>query len=131
MKTSSPSPAVLIYDGECGFCRECVNYAQSITANEKIRFSAYQRLPLSEYNLSIHACSESVFLFREEKQQQTLFRGAEAIGVLLRDYGKNIMIRFIGKYILLPLLLPLHEHMYFFVARRRSHIPIRGKKCSL
>ncbi|MEZ5501509.1 MAG: lipase maturation factor family protein [Halioglobus sp.] len=106
--------ALLIYDGDCAFCRYCVDYARSATGGT-IEYQPYQAV-LHEFP----AISEAEF--REAIQlvqpDGTVCSGAQAAFQALAIGGYQ---RFWARcYAILPLFAALSEACYRWVARHRG-----------
>lgn len=110
MATLVPKP-LLIYDGECGFCRYCVDYARALTG-ERVDYETYQlaagqypKIPLVEFRDAIQ------LLDGEERCS-----GAEASFRLLAIGGRPGLL---WLYLRLGLFAWLSEALYQWVTRHR------------
>ena len=83
-KGSDSRDIVVIYDGECEFCKESVKWLQ-----HKLEFTAlpFQSADLERYKITYEQCSKEVIAIKDGK----IFGGATAIAVLLRARGNRIM----------------------------------------
>jgi predicted DCC family thiol-disulfide oxidoreductase YuxK len=103
---------VIIYDGECDFCKECVHW---VGKRAKITALPFQTTDLSQYGLTYERCSKEVVVVINGK----VFGGADAVAKLLRAIGyKNLAT-------LLKLSGPLGRKGYAWVAANRSSAVIR------
>lgn len=59
--------ALLVYDGDCGFCKFWVKQAQKLT-DDSVEYKAYQSLSLPYQGLSHDEFSESIYYFSAEKK---------------------------------------------------------------
>jgi predicted DCC family thiol-disulfide oxidoreductase YuxK len=71
---------VIIYDGECGFCKECVRWVEKKTVITALPF---QSADLARYGLAYERCSKEVVVVINGK----VFGGASAVAKLLRASG--------------------------------------------
>jgi len=71
---------VIIYDGECGFCKECVRWVEKKTVITALPF---QSADLARYGLTHERCSKEVVVVINGK----VFGGASAVAKLLRASG--------------------------------------------
>jgi predicted DCC family thiol-disulfide oxidoreductase YuxK len=103
---------VIIYDGECDFCKECVRW---VGKRAKITALPFQTTDLSQYGLTYERCSKEVVVVINGE----VFGGADAVAKLLRAIGyKNLAT-------LLKLSGPLGRKGYAWVAANRSSAVIR------
>jgi predicted DCC family thiol-disulfide oxidoreductase YuxK len=119
------SEALLIFDGDCGFCLYCVNKAQQFGVSCPVK--PYQSLDLNSYGLTTQQCSQSVQLVEYGETFRRNYHGAEAIGMLLKNYSRKKMVRGTGVILLNPVILPMSEFLYKRVAKNRNKIRIKGK----
>ncbi|MFQ5719428.1 MAG: lipase maturation factor family protein [Acidobacteriota bacterium] len=104
---------VLIFDGDCGFCRLWVERWRSMTGS-RVLYVPYQedawRLP----EVPVARFAESVHLLEPDGK---FYRGAEAVlRCLTGTIGGRLLL---GAYRLVPGFRPLAELAYRFVARHR------------
>ncbi|MBM3704659.1 MAG: DUF393 domain-containing protein [Actinobacteria bacterium] len=113
VKPARKSPEiVIIYDGECDFCAECVKWVlKRVTATAL----PFQRADLSKYRVTYERCSKEVVAIINGK----VFGGASAVAKLLRASGyKNLAT-------LLTLSGGLGRTGYSWVAANRNSAIIR------
>jgi len=113
VKPAKNSPEiVIIYDGECDFCAECVKWVlKRVTATAL----PFQRADLSKYGVTYERCSKEVVAIINGK----VFGGASAVAKLLRASGyKNLAT-------LLTLSGALGRTGYSWVAANRNSAIIR------
>lgn len=105
---------LLIYDGDCAFCRYCVDYARSATG------SAVHYLPYQETAKDFPAISEDEFRASVQLIQPggSHCSGAEAAFRTLALGGRSRL--WLQCYLWLPLFAPLSEWCYRWVARHRE-----------
>ena len=77
---------ILIYDGECRFCRACLTWLQ-----EKLQVTtvAFQEADLARYGLTRSQCEQAVFVITEQKT----YSGSAAIALLLNLRGNTFISR--------------------------------------
>jgi predicted DCC family thiol-disulfide oxidoreductase YuxK len=107
---------VLVFDGECDFCRSCVRFAESITARE-FTSVAYQTADLASLGLRASDCADAV-------QWVALDGGItsahEAVASVLRHARWPWPI--VGRMMLWPGVRGVAARVYQRVARRRTCI---------
>lgn len=119
MKPAKKSPEIIIiYDGECDFCAECVKWALNRVTATALPF---QRADLSTYGVTYERCSKEVVAIINGK----VFGGASAVAKLLRASGyKNLAT-------LLTLSGALGRTGYSWVAANRNSVLVRILKIAL
>lgn len=100
---------IVIYDGECEFCKSCVEwvsnrYEVEALANQELEESKYL-----EFGITREQCQRSVVVI----ETKPLF-GAQAVSVLLKRSGHSILAA------LLKLSGPIGELGYRYVASHRD-----------
>ena len=103
---------VIIYDGECGFCKECVRWVEKKTVITALPF---QSADLARYGLTYERCSKEVVVIINGK----IFGGASAVAKLLRASGYKKIAT------LLTLSGALGRTGYSWVAAHRNSALIR------
>lgn len=101
-----------IYDGDCDFCEQSVNWIQ-----RKLEVTAlpFQTADLSPFNLTLEQCAKQVYVI----SGSTTYAGADAIAFLLNQRGNKVLslaIRASGK---------LGHAGYKWIATHRSSWPIK------
>lgn len=106
-KGSDPRDIVVIYDGECEFCKESVKWLQ-----RKLELTAlpFQRADLARYNVTYERCSNEVIAITGGR----IFGGAKAIAVLIRARGNQVLAS------LIAISGPLGRAGYKWVATHRQ-----------
>lgn len=107
------SEIVVIYDGECRFCRASLNWLELKLTCTSI---AYQSADLAKYNLTEKECSEQVIVISDN----TTYKAAAAVAFLLDKRGNKVASRLItgsGK---------LGQYGYRWVASHRNSLLIRA-----
>ena len=106
-----PAP-ILIYDGECNFCLQSVNW---VSKKLDIRSIAFQRADLAKYDLTLEECRQQVFVIDGDKK----YGAIDAVIFLLKKRGNKLLSKS------LKLLGPLSSKGYFWVATHRSSLIVR------
>ena len=106
-----PAP-VIIYDGECNFCLQCVKW---VGKKLDIRSIAFQSADLAKYDLTLSECRQQVFVVDGDKK----YGAIDAVIFLLTKRGNKLLSKS------LTLLGPLSSRGYFWVATHRSSLIVR------
>jgi predicted DCC family thiol-disulfide oxidoreductase YuxK len=106
-----PAP-IVIYDGECNFCLQSVNW---VGKKLDIRSLAFQRADLAKYGLTLNECRQQVFVIDGDKK----YGAIDAVIFLLKKRGNKLLS------LSLKLLGPLSRWGYFWVASHRSSLIVR------
>lgn len=114
-KEISAEPVVL-FDGACGFCTWCV-LAEQRYVRSGLAFIPYQRADLAALGVGADQAAASVqFVTRSHA-----LSGARAVAAVLRRGHPPWPV--IGELLDAPMLRPLAEWGYRFVARHRGRLP--------
>ena len=109
----SQSEIVVIYDGECAFCKECVRL---VARRATITALPFQNADLAKFNLTYERCSKEVVAIINGK----VFGGANAVAALLKASGCTTL----GN--LIKLSGPLGRRGYRWVASHRDGYIVRA-----
>ena len=96
----------VIYDGECDFCRTCVDW---VKARAEINAIANQKINPAEFGITREQCEKSVVVVADK----TYF-AARAVAVILDKSGHKVLAK------LLKLSGKLGEVGYKYVAEHRN-----------
>jgi len=113
MATALPVNRVLVYDGDCAFCRYCVEYAEAV-AGERIRFRPFQEAAVDYPEVAVEDFRASIQLFTPQGQ----FSGADAAFRVLALQPR--LAGWLWCYRHLPLFATLAEFVYRWTTRHRS-----------
>ena len=114
MTESFPRKPILIYDGECSFCRLWIDYWMQITGDQ-IAYEPFQRVELQFPQIPHDQFVKSVQLVTETGE---VFSGANAVFHSLSYHpGRAWML---WCYQRVPLVKPLSEICYRFIAQHRD-----------
>ena len=123
--TKPKESAVLIFDGDCGFCTSGANFILKHTSYE-LKAEPWQWLELTKYGLTPEKASAKVQLYL----QGQLFEGAKAFAKLLR-IQKQLWFKILGGILLVPPFSWLANLGYFLVAKYRHRLPGGTPACEL
>jgi predicted DCC family thiol-disulfide oxidoreductase YuxK len=107
---------VLIYDGECGFCRRSLGWARWLGAT--CAAAPYQQLELTAFGLTEAAAAEAAWFVAPGRR----WRGHEAVAMVLRS-SRLAPVRGAGRLLGSPLSRPVASRVYDWVAANRSRLP--------
>lgn len=96
----------VIYDGECDFCKSCVDWVASRVEIEAI---ANQKIDPAKFGITREQCEKSVVVIDKK-----IYFGAKAVSYLLRKCKFRITAR------LLELSGPIGEFSYRYIASHRD-----------
>ncbi|MGA1332229.1 MAG: thiol-disulfide oxidoreductase DCC family protein, partial [Ilumatobacteraceae bacterium] len=107
---------VLVFDGECTFCRSCVRFAERI---KKRNFTsvAYQDVNLSELGLRLEECTQAVQWVEADKSHVAAH---EAVAAVLSSARFPWPI--VGRIMMWPGVRSIAALVYRRVARQRQCI---------
>lgn len=106
------SQIVVIYDGQCEFCKKSVNW---VGKKLPITAVAYQSADLDKYGLTYEECEKSVQVIIGNSK----YKSAKAVSVLLKLRGNqflSILVKSSGK---------VGDYAYYWVARNRSSVIVK------
>jgi len=106
-----PAP-IVIYDGECKFCLQCINW---VSKKLEINPLAFQSSDLANYGLTLEECRQQVFVIDSDKK----YGAIDAVIFLLKKRGNKLLS------LSLKILGPLSRWGYFWVASHRSSLIVR------
>lgn len=111
-QTGAPR-AVLVYDGECAFCRRCIGAMQRFVPRAPLAVPC-QSAPLDDLGLTRRECDEAVqWVLGDDRRS-----GARAVAAVLRRGGGPWPV--VGAVLDAPVVRSLAAAVYRRVARRRS-----------
>lgn len=110
----------LIYDGECGLCRQAVDLLRRWDREQALRFVPFQDGPaVARFGIALPALAAAMHLVFPDGR---VYAGADAAPELLRLVpGK----RWLASVFRVPGVLPLARRGYAWIAARR-HCLVRG-----
>ncbi|ARS37328.1 thiol-disulfide oxidoreductase DCC family protein [Pontibacter actiniarum] len=110
---AAPPRPVLVYDGDCSFCKYWVHRWQHRTQG-RVQYVPFQEVPDRFYGISHTQFRQSVYLITRYGQR---LHGAEAVAVLLQLSGYGTWS---GLYYRLPFVSTVAEAGYRLVANHRD-----------
>jgi predicted DCC family thiol-disulfide oxidoreductase YuxK len=105
---------VLIYDGDCGFCRRWIERCRSLTG-EAIEYVPFQDAAPRFPNITIEQFKQAVKLIEPDGR---IFSGAEAVYRSLRGVRGCRWLTW--AYAVVPGFAPASESVYRWIARHRG-----------
>jgi len=88
-------PAVLLYDGECGICREWVDYWQQLTG-VKVNYRPYQEAADDYPDIAVEDLEVAIYLIESDG---TICKGARATYSLYRDIHPQSILLLLYRYL--------------------------------
>jgi len=108
------APALLLWDGDCGFCRRSVQWAERRDSGHSFQAVPYQQAPSPPMTPELRAaCSRAVHVVTAEG---TVLRAGRACLWVLERTGHRLLSRALS----LPPLVWAVELGYWLVARNRD-----------
>ena len=117
--------AVLIFDGDCGFCTTAANYIKA-TSSSEIEIHPWQWLELGEYGLTKEQASSKVQLVADGR----VYAGHKAFAKLLR-IQKQWWFKFCGAILVTPPFSWVGRLGYYLTAKYRHKLPGGTPACAL
>jgi predicted DCC family thiol-disulfide oxidoreductase YuxK len=115
-----PERPTLIYDGECGFCRQCVDAVRRWDREHRLLTIPFQdQARVAAFGIPLPALAAAMHLVRPDGR---VFAGADAAPEILRLLPGKRWLAW-GFYI--PGVLPVARRVYARVARQRRCL-VRG-----
>jgi predicted DCC family thiol-disulfide oxidoreductase YuxK len=114
---------VLVYDGDCAFCRRCVHILERIGPDAEI--VAWQSTDLVGLGITEEQATDAVQWVQIDG---TVRSGHEAIAALLSTAGG--IWRIVGSTLLLPGISWIAARVYRVVAENRSQLPGGTPACA-
>jgi predicted DCC family thiol-disulfide oxidoreductase YuxK len=115
---------VLIYDGDCGFCKRSLGWA--ITLGITCEYAPWQEVDLDELGLSEDDVQEAAWYVAEGRR----WRGHEAIARSLRT-SRYLPVRAAGWLLGTRVLAPVGRRVYQWIADHRYQLPGGTAACKL
>jgi predicted DCC family thiol-disulfide oxidoreductase YuxK len=110
----------LIYDGECGICRQAVALLQRWDREHVLRFVPFQDGPaVARFGIGLPTLAAAMHLILPDRR---VYAGADAIPELLRLLPRK---RWLAPLFGIPGVLPVARRIYGWIAVRRRCL-VRG-----
>ena len=121
---SARLPAVIIYDGECGFCAHWIGWLDA-RLGSPVRPAPSSSDNLNAYGISRADADQAVQWAAGDKRAA----GARAVAAWLQTSRKRRW-RLLGDFIAARPIAPIAEAVYRLVARNRHRLPSGGSRRS-
>ena len=112
--TENTETSTLVYDGDCGICREWVDYWRQLTGN-KVTYRPYQEAAADYPGISEEEFRHSIYLFEEGG---SVYSGAHAAFRLYKGIAPHATLGVLYRNV--PGIGAFSEACYNFFSRRRS-----------
>lgn len=122
----SPSELVLIYDGDCQFCRLSLDFGIKALRSFPL-FVAFQKINPLEFGLTEEQVKSQIWTVGDGKPPAG---GHLAVAVLL-GMQTNPLYRVLGWLAKTPPTSWLAKKLYFFIAANRHRLPGGSRECKL
>ena len=115
-----PAPPTVIYDGECGLCRQAVAIVRRWDREHMLRFVPFQDGPaVASFGIGLPALAAAMHLVLPDGR---VYAGADAVPELLRLLPRR---RWLAPLFYIPGVLPIARRVYARIAARRRCL-VRG-----
>ena len=122
---SSASKAVLVFDGDCGFCTTTANWIKK-NSRVALEIAPYQWTDLDRYGLTAEEAAARVQLVMGDK----VFVGHYCMSKLLL-IQPNPLLKLIGALMVMPGAEPISAKIYEWIAANRQRLPGGTPACKL
>ena len=117
--------AVLVFDGDCGFCTACVGFTRR-WIRPRVDIQPWQFLDLADYGLTEEQCAEAVQFVATDGR---IHSGSRAVTGMLRT--ANRPWPWIAALADAPAIAPIAASAYRLVARNRYRLPGSTPACAI
>ncbi|MFC6087581.1 thiol-disulfide oxidoreductase DCC family protein [Sphaerisporangium aureirubrum] len=117
---------LLVYDGDCGFCRMCLDMARKFLPYMP-RVTAWQGLDLARHGLTLAQVNASVQLLGPDGLRA---HGARAVALLLA-VQPSLPLRVLGRVALTPPVSWAADVAYRVISRYRHRLPGGTSTCGI
>ncbi|NHN55569.1 DUF393 domain-containing protein [Calidifontibacter sp. DB0510] len=118
--------AVLIFDGDCGFCTRTARFADRFVSAGRYQVAAWQELDLPAFGLTPQECTEAA-QFVDDQGRVSAGHRAIAAGL---THGRAVW-RPLGHLIVTPGIEALSARAYAWVAAHRYQLPGGTPQCAM
>jgi predicted DCC family thiol-disulfide oxidoreductase YuxK len=115
--------ALLIYDGDCAFCKQSLKWALE-NLPEFCRYVAFQKVDFSKFGLKLTDVQSQVWIIAGDKR----LGGHRAVSWLFRQQ-KSLWWRLLGA--LIDSFSPISALVYRWVAKNRHRLPGGTAECTI
>ena len=120
------SKLVLIYDGDCQFCRLSLDFGIRVLGKFPL-YVAFQKISPSDFGLTKEQVKSQIWTVGDGRPPAG---GHLAVAVLL-EIQSNPFYRVLGWLIKTPPTSWLAKKVYFFIAANRHRLPGGSRECKL
>lgn len=124
-RENGDGPAVLVFDGDCGFCTTVARHFESRLASV-VHAVPWQRADLARMGLTPQLAADQVYLVRNGH----LFAGAECFAELMNMHGDPFH-RALARAMRAPGIRQVGAWAYTRVARNRHRLPGGTPACRM
>ena len=117
---------VLIYDGDCQFCRLSLDFGLRILKNFPL-YVAFQRINPQDFGLTLEQVKSQIWTVGAGISPSG---GHLAVAVLLA-MQPNPLYRALGWFVRTPPSSWIAKKLYFFIAANRHRLPGGSRECKL
>jgi predicted DCC family thiol-disulfide oxidoreductase YuxK len=115
----APTAPTLVYDGECGICRQSVALLKRWDREQVLRYVPFQDGAVARFGIALPKLAAAMHLILPDGR---VYPGADAVPRLLALFpGK----RWLAPLFRIPGILPLARRIYAWIAIRRRCL-VRG-----
>jgi len=124
-RTTPPGRHVALYDGDCGMCRASVAKLRGLAPSDAVDFRDFHGDGVLDAFPAItrEACMEAMQLVLPDGR---VVHGAEAVARVL---ATRRIVGAVAWLYYVPVLRPLLDVVYVWIARRRYRISVRAGLC--
>ncbi|MGB3413951.1 MAG: DCC1-like thiol-disulfide oxidoreductase family protein [Microbacteriaceae bacterium] len=116
---------ILIFDGDCAFCTSSIGIMGRLFDNNP-EYLPFQFAELETFGLTVEDCEKRIWLIDRKRQ----YAGHRALARLLQ-LQPQFAWRFLGFFMVLPLINIVSFGIYAFVARFRHLLPGGTPACQM
>jgi len=124
-RTMNANRAVLIFDGDCGFCTSTANFIER-KSSSSIEVHPWQFIEVSKFGLTEAQVSSKVYMVVNGES----FAGHAAFAQILIQQ-RNLLIRAVGHLLMYPPLSWIARPGYALVAKYRHKLPGGTPACKM
>jgi predicted DCC family thiol-disulfide oxidoreductase YuxK len=126
MGMSAQDELVLIYDGDCQFCRMSLDFGLKILKQFPL-YVAFQKINPEEFGLTSHQVEAQIWTVGGGKPPA----GGHLAAAALLEMQANPAYRALGWLIRTPPTSWIAKKLYFFIAANRHRLPGGSRQCKI
>ena len=123
---SAQDELVLIYDGDCQFCRMSLDFGLKILKQFPL-YVAFQKINPEEFGLTSHQVEAQIWTVGGGKPPA----GGHLAAAALLEMQANPAYRALGWLIRTPPTSWIAKKLYFFIAANRHRLPGGSRQCKI